>query len=202
MKIGILGGTFNPIHNGHIELAKYCQKELLLDKVIFIPTYTPPHKASTELAECEHRLNMCRLALKNTLCFEVSDIEIQRRGKSYSYQTLTSLKEIYPNDSLYFIMGADMFLTLANWKNPEIIFQKAQIVAIPRSQSNKSDLLRYYDTVLKPLGADAVILDDCVTQVSSTFIRDKLRQGDFSEIKKLIDKNVFEYIQNNNIYRK
>lgn len=202
MKIGILGGTFNPIHNGHLELAKYCQTVLSLDKVIFIPTYTPPHKASTELADCLHRLNMCTLALKGIDSFEVSDIEIKRKGKSYSYQTLTSLKEIYPNDTLYFIMGADMFLTLANWKNPKIIFQKSIIVTIPRSESNKYDLQKYYDTVLKSLGAKAEILDESVTQVSSTFIRENISQGTCSKIINLIDKNVFEYIKKYNIYRK
>ncbi len=198
--IGILGGTFNPIHNGHIQLAKYCQSSLDLDKIIFIPTYTPPHKSSADLADCEHRLNMCKIAVQNYDCFEVSDIEIKRKGKSYTYQTLTSLKEIYPNNKLYLIMGADMFLTLSEWKNPNIILSESVITAIPRSDSDKNDLYDYYDKVLKPMKAEVKILENPVIQVSSTFIRDNI--DNYSLIQNLIDRNVYEYIVKNKIYRK
>ena len=111
-KTGIIGGTFNPIHNGHILLAVYCKEKLNLDRVIFIPTYTPPHKSDKDLVSEVHRLNMCKIAVQNYVDFSVSDIEIKRKGKSYTFETLTSLKEIYPRDTLYFITGADMFLSL------------------------------------------------------------------------------------------
>ena len=198
-KIGIIGGTFNPIHNGHTLLALYCKEKLNLDKVIFIPTYTPPHKSDKDLASEEHRLNMCNIAVKNYVDFSVSDIEIKRKGKSYTYETLTSLKEIYPDDTLYFITGADMFLTLEKWKNPVIIFDKAIIAAVPRNSSDFETLNSHYQTILRPLGATACILEEPVLSVSSTFIRENIENYDL--IKSLIDRNVYEYIAKNNLYR-
>ena len=198
-KTGIIGGTFNPIHNGHILLAVYCKEKLNLDSVIFIPTYTPPHKSDKELVSETHRLNMCNIAVQSYDDFSVSDIEIKRKGKSYTYETLTSLKEIYPDDTLYFITGADMFLTLEKWKNPEIIFDKAIIAAVPRNSSDSEVLNSHYQTILKPMGAKASILDEPVLSVSSTFIRENIDNYDL--IKSLIDRNVYEYIVKNNLYR-
>lgn len=198
-KTGIIGGTFNPIHNGHILLALYCKEKLNLDSVIFIPTYTPPHKSDKELVSEVHRFNMCNIAVESYDDFSVSDIEIKRKGKSYTYETLTSLKEIYPEDTLYFITGADMFLTLEKWKNPEIIFDKAIIAAVPRNSSDSEVLNSHYQTILKPMGAKASILDEPVLSVSSTFIRENIENYDL--IKSLIDRNVYEYIVKNNLYR-
>ena len=200
MKIGILGGTFNPIHNGHIQLAQYCKNELLLDKIFLIPTYTPPHKISKDLADETHRLTMCSLASENLDDFEVCDIEIKRQGKSYTFETLISLKELYPDDEFYLIMGADMFLTLDKWKNPESIFANAVIITIPRNDSDKEELESYYNAVIKDMGAKAVILPNNVQTVSSTFIRENI--GDYNTISDLIDKKVYEYIISNNLYRK
>lgn len=199
-RIGIIGGTFNPIHNGHILLAIYCKEKLSLDRVIFIPTCTPPHKSDKDLVSEAHRLNMCNIAVREYEDFSVSDIEIQRKGKSYTYETLTSLKEIYPDDILYFITGADMFLSLDKWKNPEIIFEKAVIAAVPRNSSDFEQLNAYYQTTLKKLGAQAAILDKPVLQVSSTFIRENICK--YELIENMIDRNVYEYIVKNNLYRK
>ena len=199
-KIGVFGGTFNPIHNGHVSLGVYCKDELSLDKLMLIPTYTPPHKSSNELAEEEHRVNMCKLATEQYGYFEVSDIEIERKGKSYTYETLKSLKEIYTEDELYLIVGADMFLTLDKWKNPQSIFKNATIVAVPRNDDDKNDLVYYYDSTIKKLGAKAIVLENPVVQVSSTYIRENI--DNYQLIKSLIDSNVYEYIVKNKLYRK
>lgn len=199
-KIGVFGGTFNPIHNGHVSLGVYCKDELSLDKLMLIPTYTPPHKSSSELAEEEHRVNMCKLATEQYGYFEVSDIEIERKGKSYTYETLNSLKEIYTEDELYLIVGADMFLTLDKWKNPQSIFKNATIVAVPRNDDDKNDLVYYYDNTIKKLGAKAIVLENPVVQVSSTYIRENI--DNYQLIKSLIDSNVYEYIVKNKLYRK
>lgn len=199
-KIGIIGGTFNPIHNGHILLANYCKEKLNLNKIIFIPTYTPPHKSDKDLVSEVHRLNMCSIAVRNFEDYLVSDIEIKRKGKSYTYETLTNLKEIYPDDSLYFITGADMFLTLEKWKNPNVIFDKAIIAAVPRNRMDFEVLNSHYINFLKPLGATACIFDEPVLSVSSTFIRENIDNYDL--IESLIDRNVYEYITKNNLYRK
>ena len=200
MKTGVLGGTFNPVHKGHIMLAEYCMDSVGLDRIIMIPTAVPPHKISNNLASENDRLNMCKLACRGKENFFVSDIEIKRQGKSYTYETLTQLKEIYPDDHLYTIMGADMFLTLNRWKNPEIIFEKSSIITIPRDEENKHELENFYNKVLKAMGASSVILPNPVMSVSSTFIRENL--DNFNLISDMLGKGVYDYIIKNNLYRK
>lgn len=200
MKTGVFGGTFNPVHKGHIMLAEYCMDSVGLDRIIMIPTAVPPHKISNNLASKNDRLNMCKLACRGKENFFVSDIEIKRQGKSYTYETLTQLKEIYPDDHLYTIMGADMFLTLNRWKNPEIIFEKSSIITIPRDEENKLELENFYNKVLKAMGASSVILPNPVMSVSSTFIRENL--DNFNLISDMLDKGVYDYIIKNNLYRK
>lgn len=200
MKTGIFGGTFNPVHKGHIMLAEYCMESVGLDRIIMIPTAVPPHKISKNLASEDDRLNMCKLACRGKENFFVSDIEIKRQGKSYTYETLTQLKEIYPDDHLYTIMGADMFLTLDRWKNPKIIFEKSSIITIPRDEENKHELENFYNKVLKAMGASSVILPNPVMSVSSTFIRENL--DNFNLISDMLDKGVYDYIIKNNLYRK
>lgn len=200
MKTGVFGGTFNPVHKGHIMLAEYCMDSVGLDRIIMIPTAVPPHKISNNLASENDRLNMCKLACRGKENFFVSDIEIKRQGKSYTYETLTQLKEIYPDDHLYTIMGADMFLTLNRWKNPEIIFEKSSIITIPRDEENKHELENFYNKVLKAMGASSVILPNPVMSVSSTFIRENL--DNFNLISDMLDKGIYDYIIKNNLYRK
>lgn len=200
MKTGIFGGTFNPVHKGHIMLAEYCMESVGLDRIIMIPTAVPPHKISKNLASENDRLNMCKLACRGKENFFVSDIEIKRQGKSYTYETLTQLKEIYPDDHLYTIMGADMFLTLDRWKNPKIIFEKSSIITIPRDEENKLELENFYNKVLKAMGASSIILPNPVMSVSSTFIRENL--DNFNLISDMLDKGVYDYIIKNNLYRK
>lgn len=200
MKIGIFGGTFNPIHNGHILLSEYCKKQVELDKIILIPSYMPPHKTNYDLVSEKHRFNMCNIACMDLIGYEVSDIEITRKGKSYTCDTLTSLKKTYSDDELYLIVGADMFLTLDQWKNPEIIFAKSKIITIPRDSSDFEVLTHFYVKRLKPMGAEAIILENPVSSISSTFIRNNIEN--FSFINSFINKNVYEYIVKNNLYRK
>lgn len=199
MRTGILGGTFNPIHNGHIKLAMYCKRELNLDRVILIPDYKPPHKSDRMLVDSVHRLNMCRLAAMDGQGIEVSPIELERGGKSYTYETLTSLKELYTDDRLFLITGADMFLTLDSWKNPGIIFEKAALIAVPRDDSSSAEMQEYYDGTLKPMGAEAYILDSTVEQISSTFIRSHIREPEL--IGKYLSPRVLEYINRHGLYQ-
>ena len=123
MKIGIYGGTFNPIHLGHMAAAKFAAEYLELDKLLLIPAGIPPHKAMAEdTALPEQRLAMTKLAAQSPELAgvaEVSDIELRREGKSYTVDTLRALREQYPEDQLYLLMGTDMFLTLQYWREPE-----------------------------------------------------------------------------------
>lgn len=198
-RIGILGGTFNPIHNGHIQMAKYSHDAAKLDKVILMPTFVPPHKESANLVSCEHRLNMCRLACLNLPYAEVSDFEIKLEGKSYTYRTLELLKSQNKNDEFFFIVGADMFLSMQNWRNPKIIFELATVIAIPRDEDSVSQLSNHYENVLKKMGAKAIVLKDSVLTVSSTYIRDNIDNQ--SALQSLIDSRVYNYIKENNLYR-
>ena len=108
MKIGILGGTFNPIHVGHLILAEEAREKLLLDKIIFVPAATPPHKDISDIAEAQNRFAMLKLASRGNRHFCVSDIEIKREGRSYTIDTIREFKKLYPNDELYFIIGSDL----------------------------------------------------------------------------------------------
>ena len=125
MKTGIYGGTFNPIHNGHLHIVEEFRRGLGLDRVLLIPTRVPPHKAAPDLASAGERFAMCRLAAQGKPWLELSDIEMRREGKSYTAETLEELSVLYPQDQFYLLMGEDMFLTLGRWYRPETIFSLA-----------------------------------------------------------------------------
>lgn len=197
-KIAMFGGSFNPIHNGHIKLAERCIDEAGLDEVIVVPTFTTPIKDNRNMISAEHRYNMCKLACKNHFDLVVSDIEIKRGGNSYTFDTLSELQTIYSNDSLFLIVGADMFLTLQKWKNPESIFKIATIIACPRDE-NDYGILKKHSNLLKNLGAKTIILQNSVMVLSSSIIRDKIKHNE--NVSDFISSDVLEYIKINNLYR-
>ncbi|HEC25351.1 MAG TPA: nicotinate (nicotinamide) nucleotide adenylyltransferase [bacterium] len=132
MKIGIFGGTFDPIHYGHLRAAEETAERLKLDKVIFVPTNITSDKKET-LLKPEKRLKMINIAIKSRERFEASDIEIKRGGFSYSYDTIVQLKYIYPQDELYFIVGVDTYLGIKNWKNGKKIFDIINFIIVSRA---------------------------------------------------------------------
>ncbi len=137
MRIGILGGTFDPIHNGHLYLAAQAQKHLNLQKILFLPNANPPHRAQAS-ATLEQRLHMLHLALKDYPDFEISLNEVERGGTSYTYQTIEILKKLHPNDELVFLMGLDEFVDFPKWKNPEEIIKHCSLGVVYRPGSEKS----------------------------------------------------------------
>lgn len=141
MKIGILGGTFNPIHNAHLQIAREVRDRLQLDRVIFIPAATPPHKELDGDIAFSDRLAMVELAIAGEKSFSVSDIEAQRGGRSYSVDTLTQLQALHPADRLFFIIGSDSFLEIASWYRAAEIFALSNIVVVERPEARVSDLL-------------------------------------------------------------
>ncbi len=195
-KIAIFGGTFNPIHNGHIHLAKQFVQQLGADKVILIPTCVPPHKQARDLASEKDRLQMCRLAAVGNL-FEVSDIEIKRQGLSYTSDTLRELKQIHPDSEFYLITGEDMFLTLESWHEPQTIFALATLCAAPRSSGGLQPLLDYA-RVLQGSGAKTIIKNIEYLAVSSTMVRDAVKKG--KSIAGLVPPKVMDYIAENKLY--
>ena len=200
-KIGIFGGTFNPIHLGHIRLGQLVLDEIKLDKILYIPDNTPPHKSDKDLACGEDRLNMIDISLKDHVDMESSDIELKREGKSYSFETLLELKKLYPNDELYLITGADMFLTLDKWREPETIFKTANIIGVPRVKSDFEKMEEYAENVIKPMGAKVFMLSQTVFDTaSSTYVRENI--DDHQKIKDMITPEVYRYITEKGLYRK
>ncbi len=200
-KIGIFGGTFNPIHLGHIRLGQLVLDEIKLDKILYIPDNTPPHKSDKDLACGEDRLNMIDISLKDHDDMESSDIELNREGKSYTFETLIELKNVYPNDELYLITGADMFLTLDKWREPETIFKTANIIGVPRVNSDFEKMEEYAENVIKPMGAKVFMLSQTVFDTaSSTYVRENI--DDYQKIKDMIAPEVYRYIKEKGLYRK
>ncbi len=139
MNIGLFGGTFNPLHNGHIETIKYVADKFALEKVIFIPCAIPPHKTMTNLASAEDRFKMVSKALNNIpkpYKFSVSDIELQRKGPSFTIDTIREFKKIYTKSTkFFFIIGSDAFLDIQTWKNFKEIFNELCVIIMLRNQT-------------------------------------------------------------------
>ena len=197
-KVAMYGGSFNPIHKGHIQLAEYFVKELNLDRLLIVPDRTPPHKSDKAMVSPLHRYNMCKIAVQNFPKIEVSDIEINRTGKSYTVDTLRQLKSLYPKAQLFLIMGEDMFLSLHTWREYREIFNTAIICALPREHDNLSPILHY----AKQYEAEKlrfIVSDAKVVQISSTEIRESIRQG--LPLSDMLEEKVAEYIVQYSLYR-
>lgn len=197
MKIAMFGGSFDPIHNGHVALAHAFTEKLGLDKVLIVPAFIPPHKQQHSTVTPEQKLTMCRLAFAGEELFEVSDIEIRRQGASFTYMTLQELSALYPEDALFLITGADMFMTIQDWRNPEIIFRLATVCGVPRNQDDIADLEKQA-AFLQTLGAKTEILDAGIMTVSSTEIRNRVKNGE--SIRDLVPDAVEQYIMANALY--
>jgi len=192
-----MGGTFNPPHMGHINAARAAMDELSLDRLIFIPTGTPPHKEMAEMsATTKQRLEMTYLAAK-TLGAEVSDIEIRREGKSFTVYTLRELHSKYPDDELWLIMGTDMFLSLETWFCFEEIFSLASVAAVAREDDDKKRLLAHSEQLKRKYGAKTRVLEAAALTVSST----ELRPGNNrKELRDFLPPEVYDYIIRKNLY--
>ncbi len=197
MRIGIIGGTFNPPHTGHINAARAAREELSLSRLIFIPSAVPPHKQMAESsATPKQRLQMTRLAAEE-ISAEVSDMEISRGGTSYTVDTLRELRAENPTAELWFIMGTDMFLTIERWREPEEIMRLANIVVAPRNDADREALLRHAEYLKEKYGAEACVMKTAALEISSTEIRNAIKEGNLSEY---LPKLVYEYIKQNNLY--
>ena len=198
MRTAVFGGSFDPVHNGHVGLARAFTDALALDRLIVIPAFVSPFKTLRGSSLPQHRLEMCRLAFAPFDDTMVSTIELEREGASYTCDTLTALSEEYPDDSLYLITGADSFLTIQRWKSPEIIFRKAVICTVPRNDDDIGEL-RTHARYLRSLGAETELLDARVMKVSSTEIRERIARGE--DITGLVPETVEKYIAENGLYR-
>ncbi len=196
-KIGIYGGSYNPVHIGHVKMARIFKDDLSLDKVMIIPANIPPHKQNKEILSGAHRMKMCKLAFCEP-CFEVSDIELAKDSVSYTYETLRQILSRREAE-LYLFCGADMFLTIQDWKNPEDIFSMATIVTVPRNDSDVETLQAHAER-LEKMGARAIVINTSTIDVSSSEIREKLKNNE--DVSSLLPEKVIDYIKENKLYRR
>lgn len=198
-KLLILGGTFDPIHNGHIKMLESFYDFIKPDKALLVPTNIPVHKEYKSNATAQDRLNMCKLAVEDFENVYVSDIEIKRKGRSYTIDTLRDLKLIYPEFDMFFLTGADMFMTLQHWKSPKEILNLCTLCSLPRDGVNINKL-KNQEKFLKKICPDSkfVILEVDEVDISSTQIRSLVESS--LNVSDLVPKKVLSYIKENKLY--
>ncbi|NIQ97916.1 MAG: nicotinate (nicotinamide) nucleotide adenylyltransferase [Desulfuromonadales bacterium] len=213
MRIGILGGTFNPIHLAHLRIAEEVREGCALDRILFMPAAVPPHKEVAEEVPFRHRLAMVETAVAGNPAFAASDIEGRRSGKSFSVHTLEILREEYPEAEFYFLMGMDSFRDLASWHQYQRLFELAHIVVTSRPDTSGGDPMSLvpvamadqfcYDDAAKNLrhqgGKKVIFFTETLLDISSTEIRHKVRKG--RSIRYLVLPQVENYIIENGLYR-
>jgi len=202
-KIGIMGGTFNPIHHGHLVTAQEALSQFKLDMVIFIPTGDPPHKIENEVASAEDRYIMTVIATSSNSNFFVSRMEIDRKGKSYTIDTVRQLKKIYGSSSLlYFITGADAILEILTWKNTGEIVSLCKFIAATRPGYNLSRIEDLRKRLFGNTGADGnkiYIMEIPALSISSTDIRSRVKHN--RPIDYLLPEGVSNYILKHGLYK-
>lgn len=194
MQIGIYGGTFNPVHLGHVHLLREVLQSGLLDRILVMPDRTPPHKQAPDLIDGEKRFEMLQLATRGMEGVEVSDFELRREGKSYTYMTLRLLRQLYPDDNFSLIMGADMLLSFREWRNWEEILAHTRLVAAARDAGEYERL----EEAAKSLG-HTDLLKITPFPASSTQVREAVREG--RPLDGLVPEAVARYIRENRLYR-
>lgn len=200
-KIGFLGGTFNPIHNGHLKLAESAYRQLSLDKVLVMPSGVSYLKTGENVLSKYVRADMVKLAIKNYPYFEFSDIEINKEGNTYTYETLEELKKIYPLDDIYFLIGADTLYSIENWKYPDKVISNCILTVMVRNDNDITDIQKRCMYLSNKYNAVTEILDVEKIDISSTDIRKLINSGTYDINSEMLPHEVFEYIINNSLYK-
>lgn len=191
-RIGVFGGTFDPIHTGHLVATEQIREKLDLEKILFIPCWIQPFKQKNKITSAADRLFMTKLAIQGNSYFQVSDIEIKRKKVSYTVETLRELKRKYKNKQLYLILGSDNIRAIKKWYKPEEIFQLAKVVFVTRPGINQALSLKLPENSIR-LAINGV-------NISSTQIREKVKKGE--SIKYLVPERVEKFIRANKLYLK
>jgi nicotinate-nucleotide adenylyltransferase len=198
MNIGLLGGTFDPIHVGHLIIAEEVRLKLALDEVLFIPTGQPWLKSERSVASGEHRLEMLQLAISSNPHFKVSTVELERPGPSYSVDTVSALKdELGAEVELYFIVGFDAFAELPIWKEPSRLLDLCQVVGVRRPGYAELDW-RSLERAIPGISSRVIVVDVPQIDISSTQIRERVAKG--LSIRYLVPEAVEGYISKNRLY--
>jgi nicotinate-nucleotide adenylyltransferase len=202
MTLGVLGGTFDPIHNGHVAAARAAQDALKLDEIVLVPSHIPPHRAEPAGATSEQRFTMAQLASAEQPRWSTSRIELDRAGRSYTYDTLVGLKEQSGGGQFFFILGADAFAEIATWSRYPAVLDLANFVVVSRPGITLDSLRERVPSAfgLRPTAETRVILVDAHTpDISATDIRRRVRDGD--SIRGLVPAAVEHYISHHRLYR-
>lgn len=197
-KIGIMGGTFNPIHMGHLALAEHALDDCGLDEIWLIPTGCSYMKQNMDIVSGEDRLTMAELAVEDNSKIKCLDIEIKRSGYTYSYETLEQLNDEYPDYEFYFIFGADCLFTIETWKYPQRIFDNCSVIAAVRNGASVTEMEQRIAELKEKFGAKIRLLPFLNLEISSTDLRERIRLG--KSVKYLVPDKVIDYIIKKNFY--
>lgn len=196
-KIGLMGGTFNPVHIGHLILAEQARTEWRLDSVWFLPNGIPPHKGLANNTSKDSRVAMLSLAIASNPDFELCTIELDDVKKSYSYETVRDLKAMYPGDDFYFIMGEDSLISIEQWMAYELFLSEIKVLAMKRHGGEASFLMEKV-TELNSRGYEVHALDAPAFEISSSEIRKRIVSG--KSIRYMVPDQVWSYIQETGLY--
>jgi nicotinate-nucleotide adenylyltransferase len=225
VQLGVMGGTFNPIHYGHLAAANEVREALALEKVLFVPAASPPHKDQAGIIEPSHRMLMTVLATITRPYFAVSSVEIERPGASYSVETIAQLKEVYEGRAtIYFILGIDAFVEIASWWQPDVLLQSChtivtsrpgfrlhEAISLPLQRLMESYPTIHIEPIEEPRGSlpstyhvrgtpyNVFLQDIAALDISSTFIRQRVKDG--HSVSFLVPESVEAYIQKYHLYR-
>lgn len=189
-RIGLLGGTFDPIHYAHLHMAEVAKKECGLDEIWFVPAKLPPHKQDRSLSSVEDRLNMLRLALEPVSYFKLCLAELKREGPSYTIDTVLHLKRTYPDTQFYFIIGEDLLGTLHQWHRSEELVQNITFIVLTRPGFNQADRIQWEEKIER--------VSMIPFHLSSSLIRRRVQEG--KSIRFLVPDPVCHYIEQNKLY--
>ena len=199
-RIGVYGGTFNPIHNTHIGIAQAALTQYKLDKVYFLVAGTPPHKNTADGISDINRLDMVRIAIKDIPLLDIDDREIYRAGKSYSYITFSEYHNERPDDEIFFIMGSDSLINFKNWVKPEVISEYATVLVAPRAGDKMESIEHAIHECKNMFYGDFMLINYEANALASSEIRDSFYSSDI--IKADVCDGVRDYINNHNLYSK
>lgn len=200
MKIGIMGGTFDPIHNGHLIVAEYTRTYLNLDRIIFIPSGKHPFKDNKKVTDPNKRMDMISLSIESNKYFNLSDIEINREGITYTIDTIKTLKAYYKKDEIFFIIGSDILFQIEKWKDFDHLIEIVRFALISRPSDNNIEATNKLKDLKEKYKINIIEVEAPLIDISSTEIRNRVKEG--LSIKYLVPELVNNYIIEHNLYSK
>lgn len=198
-KIGIFGGTFDPIHNGHLYIAYEAKKQLGLDKIIFVPSGTPPHKNVTNVTEADIRFKMVSMAISHYEYFDIDDYEIKKEGRSYTCETLKHYKDTYDDTKLYFIVGADSLINIDTWKNVNEIVSYSTLTVFKRPGFSVDKILKKKEELKERYNHNVIFFDTLDLDISSTDIKQRIKNNE--RVDFFMERDILEFIKKRNLYK-